>query len=205
MVGVVEYGSGNILSVHNALFMAGADPTPCSTPEDLARAERLVLPGVGAFASCAEGLARAGLREALCREVLERGKPILGICVGMQLMARVSHEDGLHQGLGWLDADVVRLTPADPTLRIPQIGWNDLAWRPGSPLFRGLPPRPDCYFVHSFHLRFDSDEHVEATCDYGGPVTAAARKRNICATQFHPEKSQDVGLAILRNFLEWTP
>lgn len=205
MIGVVDYGSGNILSVQNALAMLGAEAVLCATPEALAAADRLILPGVGAFAACAASLRRAGLDVALTREALDGGKPILGICVGLQLMARRSFEGGEHPGLGWFEADVARLEPADPALRVPQIGWNDVRCRPGSPLFAGLPDAPDFYFVHSYALRCDRPEEVDATGDYGGPFTAAVRRGNIAGTQFHPEKSQDLGLKVLENFLDWTP
>lgn len=196
---------GNLLSVQHALEMVGADVVICRDGEDLKGVERIVLPGVGAFRDCMMNLKERGLIEALEEAVLRLGKPILGICLGMQAMARRSFEGGEHRGLGWLEADVVRLHPHPPTLRVPQIGWNEIDYRTESPFFKSLPPAPDFYFVHSYFVKCDDAEIVEATCDYGGPVTAAVRKGNIFATQFHPEKSQDYGLKVLEHFLNWKP
>lgn len=203
MIGIVDYGLGNILSVHHALEMVGAEVKVCTRPEDLMSVERIVFPGVGAFRDCMVNLAERGFIEALEKAVFDQGKPILGICLGMQAMARKSFEGGEHQGLGWIQGDVVELQPFDPALRVPHIGWNDVQYRQDSPLFEGLPASPDFYFVHSYYLNCDNQDDVDATCDYGGTITAAARKNNIFATQFHPEKSQDYGLKILENFLKW--
>lgn len=203
MIGIVDYGMGNLLSVKNALDMVGVSSKYCVEAKDLATVERLILPGVGAFRDCMRHLQEKGFVEALNEQVIHRKKPILGICLGMQAMARKSFEGGEYQGLGWFDADVVRLTPSDKNLKIPQVGWNDIAYRAGSPLFKGLPATVDVYFVHSLFMKCDSAEDIEASCDYGGPVTAAVRKGHIFATQFHPEKSQDHGLKILENFIRW--
>lgn len=205
MVGIVDYGMGNLLSVHHAVEAAGGDVRICRTPEDLSYAQRIVLPGVGAFRDCMLNLTKRRFIDALQESVFGRGKPILGICLGMQVMARRSFEGGEHPGLGWFEADVVRLHPKDPSLRVPQIGWNDVAYRPDSVLFSGHPENPDFYFVHSYSMVCDNQQDIEATCDYGGAVTAAVRKNNIFATQFHPEKSQDYGLQVLENFLKWHP
>ena len=205
MIAIVDYGMGNLLSVCNALLSLGADARVTSDPAEVAAAERVVLPGVGAFPDCMRNLRERGLIEALNEAALRRGKPTLGVCLGMQAMARRSFEVRETPGLGWFDADVVRLTPADPALRIPQIGWNSVRFRPDNPLFAGVPPGADFYFVHSFYMKCEAEEDVDATCDYGGPVTAAVRKRNIFATQFHPEKSQDYGLRVLETFLRWNP
>ncbi|MFY9270839.1 MAG: imidazole glycerol phosphate synthase subunit HisH [Candidatus Manganitrophaceae bacterium] len=205
MVGLVDYGMGNLLSVRHALETVGAEVVVCRDGEDLKPVERIVLPGVGAFRDCMINLKKRGLIEALEEAVLRLGKPILGICLGMQAMARRSFEGGEHLGLGWLAADVVRLNPHPPALRVPQIGWNEIDYRAGSPFFKTLPPSPDFYFVHSYFVKCDDQAIVEATCDYGGPVTAAVRKENIFATQFHPEKSQDDGLKLLENFVKWKP
>lgn len=137
-------------------------------------------------------------------EVRRKGKPFLGICLGLQALAARSFEDGEYQGLGWFDTDVVKLAPTDRTLRVPQIGWNSIAVKPESPLFRGVPAGADFYFVHSYQMAA-TDTDLDAWCDYGGRVTAAVRKDNIAATQFHPEKSQDFGLKVLENFLGWKP
>jgi glutamine amidotransferase len=204
-VGIVDYGMGNLLSVYHAVEMAGGDARICSTPEELAHVQRIVLPGVGAYRDCITNLKKKNFVDALSEAVFLQGKPILGICLGMQVMARKSFEGGEHSGLGWFDADVVRLKPNDPSLRIPQIGWNDVAYKPDSILFAGHPESPDFYFVHSYYVVCDHSQDVHATCDYGGPVTAAIGKDNIFATQFHPEKSQDHGLRVLENFLKWSP
>jgi glutamine amidotransferase len=205
MVGVIDYGMGNLFSVHHALEMVGATVRICRRPSELDGVERIVLPGVGAFRDCIANLERKGFVDALERAVFEKGKPLFGICLGMQVLARKSFEGGEHKGLGWFEADVVRLGPGDPSLRVPQIGWNDVEYRSDSPLFNGEPSRPDFYFVHSYYMKCDDQNDVDAVCDYGGPVTAAVRKNNVFATQFHPEKSQDYGLKILGNFFKWNP
>lgn len=205
ITGIVDYGMGNLLSVYHALEMIGADPLICSHPEELERVERIILPGVGAFRDCMKNLINEGFVDALEETVARRGKPILGVCLGMQAMARVSHEGGEYGGLGWFDAEVVRLQPDNPSLRIPHVGWNDVIYESSSPLFAGLPPTPDFYFVHSYHLQFKDEKATEATCDYGGVIAAAIRRDNIFATQFHPEKSQSYGLKLLENFLKWKP
>lgn len=205
MIGIIDYGMGNLLSVYHALEMVGATVKICQSPADLRDAERIVLPGVGAFRDCIHNLKERGFFEVLGDAVFSQGKPILGICLGMQAMARRSFENGEYQGLGWLAADVIRLHPRDDALRIPQIGWNEVTYRPDSPLFQKLPPAPDFYFVHSYYMLCDDPGDLEATCDYGGTVTAAVRKDNIFATQFHPEKSQCYGLRVLENFLRWNP
>jgi glutamine amidotransferase len=205
MIAIVDYGMGNLLSVFNALQMLGAPAQICADPEALPHADRIILPGVGAFPDCMKQLTQRGFGAALDDAVRRRGRPLCGICLGMQALARTSSEGGLHCGLGWIEADVVRLTPAVAGLRVPQIGWNEVRHRPGSPLFAGLPARCEFYFVHSFWMKCDREEDVEATCDYGGTITAAVRKDNIFATQFHPEKSQDHGLQVLENFLRWNP
>lgn len=205
MIALIDYGMGNLRSVFNALDMLGAEVKICQNPEELFEAERLILPGVGAFRDCIHNLESRGLVEALNEVVLKQGKPILGICLGMQAMARQSFEMGTYAGLGWFEGDVIRLTPSDPALRVPQVGWNDVQYKPDRVLFAGLPPAPDFYFVHSYYLHCDHDEDVAGVCDYGGPVTASVQKNNIVATQFHPEKSQDYGMRVLENFLRWKP
>lgn len=205
MIGIIDYSMGNILSVYHALEMVGASVKICQHPEDLIDVERIVLPGVGAFRDCMMNLKASGFLEILEEIVFHGSMPILGICLGMQAMADRSFEGGEHQGLGWIEGDVIELKPSDSSLRIPQMGWNDIQYRDESPLFKGLPPSPDLYFVHSFYLKCNNDADVDATCDYGGNITTAIRKDNIFATQFHPEKSQDYGLKILENFLSWNP
>jgi glutamine amidotransferase len=205
MIGLIDYGMGNLLSVYHALDWLGADVRICKHPEDLRQLERFILPGVGAFRDCIANLSRQGFVDGLEEAVIRQRKPILGICLGMQAMARRSFEGGEYLGLGWFDAEVVRLQPSDPALRVPQVGWNQVDYRSGSIFFTGLPAAPDFYFVHSYYMKCASESDVEATCDYGGTVTAAVHKENIFATQFHPEKSQDYGLKVLENFLNWNP
>lgn len=211
-VALIDYGSGNLRSAEKALARAasecgtGQDIVVTSDPEAVARAERIVLPGVGAFADCMNGLtAVPGMADVLEDKVLRRGAPFLGICVGMQLLASVGHEFGEHKGLGWIDGDVVKLTPDDSALKIPQIGWNELNVTQTHPLFAGIPVGAHAYFVHSYAMKAKSADHVLATSDYGGAFTAAIGRDNIAGTQFHPEKSQSVGLTLLGNFLAWRP
>jgi glutamine amidotransferase len=173
-----------------------------SDPAQLAKADKLILPGVGAFGDGMRNLNERGLVEPLTRMVKNEGKPILGICLGFQLIARDSEEFGRHQGLGWIDGSVVRLAPADKDLRIPHVGWNDLIRVADSDLFDGLPDDALFYYVHSFRLAPVQSEIVIGECDYGGRFPAAIRRDNIWAVQFHPEKSQQSGLRLLKNFLE---
>jgi len=211
-VALIDYGSGNLRSAEKALLRAAAETSSghdivvTSDAGVVAKAERIVLPGVGAFADCMAGLtALPGMVETLNDRVLKRGAPFLGICVGMQLMARVGREFGDHAGLGWIDADVVKLTPSDPALKIPQMGWNELTVTGAHPLFNGLPAAAHVYFLHSYVMRPARNGDVLATTDYGGTVTAAVGRDNLAGVQFHPEKSQAVGLALLGNFLNWRP
>jgi glutamine amidotransferase len=166
-----------------------------------------VLPGVGAFAECKRGLESVdGVVAAMSEAVLQKGRPFLGICVGMQLMATIGVEYGEHPGLDWIKGRVVRLTPNDPNLKIPQMGWNDLRLRkPAHPIFAGLSSGAHGYFVHSYHFIADNPDEVLADVDYGGPVAAAIGRANMVGVQFHPEKSQAVGLALLGSFLRWKP
>jgi len=212
LVALIDYGSGNLRSAEKALARAaeehstGHTITVTADPALAAKAERIVLPGVGAFADCMAGLkALPGMVEALREAVLERGIPFLGICVGMQLLAEVGREFGDHPGLGWIKGDVVKMTPADPALKIPHMGWNELAFAHPHPLFAGLEPGAHAYFVHSYVIRPADPAQILATADYGGAFAAAVGRGNIVGTQFHPEKSQAAGLAILGNFLRWTP
>jgi glutamine amidotransferase len=206
---VVDYGAGNLKSAAKALMEAAKDTDAevvvSADPAAVKRADRIVLPGVGAFADCKSGLeAHAGLIEALNEAVIEKQRPFLGICVGMQLMATVGIEYGEHQGLDWIKGKVTRLTPDDAGLKIPQIGWNNLA--PSShPVLRGLPDQPDAYFVHSYHFVAEREADVLSRIDYGGPVVAAIGRDNLVGVQFHPEKSQAVGLRLLGDFLKWHP
>jgi imidazole glycerol-phosphate synthase subunit HisH len=205
-VALIDYGSGNLRSAEKALARAGGTVAVTADPDAVRRAERIVLPGVGAFGDCRAGLsAIAGMTDALQEAVLERGAPFLGICVGMQLLATLGREFGEHAGLDWIAGEVVRLEPNDPALKIPHMGWNALKVLKAHPLFAGLPPGAHAYFVHSYAMHPADFADVLATTDYGGAVTAAAGRGNVAGVQFHPEKSQAVGLTLLGNFLRWTP
>ncbi|MBS0281018.1 MAG: imidazole glycerol phosphate synthase subunit HisH [Proteobacteria bacterium] len=208
---LIDYGSGNIASAAKALSRAAAETSGheiivTADPDMVRKSERIILPGVGAFADCMRGLgAVPGMIEALNESVIRSGKPILGICVGMQLMATAGREFGVHLGLNWIEGEVVPLSPADPALKIPHMGWNEIDLVQNHPVFAGLDEDANAYFVHSFEMRPVTATHLLATTDYGGAVTAAIGRDNIVGTQFHPEKSQAVGLKILANFLNWTP
>ncbi len=212
---IIDYGSGNLHSAKKAFERAAretgaADPVVISSdPEDVRRAERIVLPGVGAFADCRAGLERIdGMLEALAETARRRARPFLGICVGMQLMAERGLEHGDWPGLGWIAGTVERITPDDPALKIPHMGWNTLETPREHHLFADIPTGPDgwhAYFVHSYAMRPANPEVVIATTDYGGPVVAAVAQDNMAGTQFHPEKSQRLGLKFIGNFLHWSP
>jgi glutamine amidotransferase len=210
-IAVVDYGSGNLASASRALQLAaeragiGAEVTVTADPAEVAAADRVVLPGQGAFADCAAGLAAIpGLRDAVLASA-ESGKPFLGICVGMQLMAERGLEHKVTAGFGWLRGDIAALEVPE-TLRLPQMGWNELVFTPGAhPLLDGLEPGDHAYFVHGYALHGAEDRDVLATTEYGAPVVAMVARGNRAGTQFHVEKSQDVGLRILGNFLRWTP
>ncbi len=211
-VALIDYGSGNLRSAEKALARAAAEHATgheiivTDKPEIARAAERVVLPGVGAFADCMSGLnALPGMVDALRDAVLKRGVPFLGICVGMQLLAEVGREFGDHTGLGWIKGDVVRMTPDDPNLKIPHMGWNELSLARSHALFEGVASGDHAYFVHSFVIRPRETSDVLATADHGGRFAAAVGRDNIAGTQFHPEKSQSVGLTLLTNFLRWRP
>jgi len=213
-VAIVDYGSGNLHSAHKAFERAAREAgLDCvvkvtSNPDDVARAEHIVLPGVGAFADCRRGLdAVPGMVEALEDAVRRRGRPFLGICVGMQLMATRGLEYEVVPGLNWIGGDVAPLREA-PGLKIPHMGWNTLQVRRDHPLLAGIVTGDGglhAYFVHSFQLYPANPDDVVAVADYGGPVTAMVGRENVVGTQFHPEKSQKLGLALIANFLRWRP
>jgi len=205
MIAVVDYGMGNLHSVRHALERVGAEASITSDPEVLRAADRIVLPGVGAFGECAKRLFDSGLVAVLEEEVRRKGKPMLGICVGMQLLAETGSELGIHQGLGWIGGSVDRLEPRDSALKIPHVGWNEVAWKRETPMSKGLTRNPHFYFVHSYRLRLSDPSLTAAECGYGETFPAAIQSGNIFATQFHPEKSQDAGLRLLENFLAWSP
>jgi imidazole glycerol-phosphate synthase subunit HisH len=214
-VAIVDYGSGNLHSAAKAFERAarecgyGEPIVVTHDPDAVARADRVVLPGVGAFADCRRGLdAVGGMVEALNTRVRQQGRPFLGICVGMQLMAERGREYEVTAGLGWIPGEVDRITPSDPDLKIPHMGWNTLnAVRPHK-LLEGIPVGPQglhAYFVHSFHLKTAERASLVAQADYGGPVTAIVGRDTAVGTQFHPEKSQRLGLKLIANFLQWKP
>jgi imidazole glycerol-phosphate synthase subunit HisH len=214
-VAIVDYGSGNLHSAAKAFERAAREQglsepiVVTSDPEAVARADRVVLPGVGAFADCRRGLDEvSGMVAALDETVRRRGRPFLGICVGMQLMAERGREYEVTPGLGWIPGEVDRITPSDPNLKIPHMGWNTLnACRP-HPLLDGIATGPEglhAYFVHSFQLEPSERSDLIAEADYGGPVTAIVGRDTMVGTQFHPEKSQRLGLRLIANFLKWTP
>ena len=205
---IVDYGSGNLRSAEKAFQRVAQNPGSIlvtSDPDAVARAERVVLPGVGAFADCRDGLlAVDGMFEAVHSRVAS-GAPFLGICVGMQLMATRGLEHGETPGFDWIGGDVVRLKPDDPALKIPHMGWNALQIGMAHPVTQGLTNGDHAYFVHSYHLLTTDPAHCVATVDYGGLVTAIVADENRVGTQFHPEKSQATGLCLIDNFLRWRP
>ncbi len=223
-VAIVDYGSGNLRSAAKAFERAAAESgiaaeiAVTSRPEMVADADRVVLPGVGAFADCRRGLAAVpGLEDALHEAVMRRARPFLGICVGMQLMAESGREFETVAGLGWIGGEVVAIEPADPALKIPHMGWNELELRALHPLLAGLGEGEDAvranvrggkahaYFVHSYHFRLADGADLLAVTDYGGPLAAVVGHANLVGTQFHPEKSQEAGLRLIGNFLRWRP
>jgi glutamine amidotransferase len=214
-VAIIDYGSGNLHSAAKAFERAARESghdqpiVVTSDPDAVRRADRVVLPGVGAFADCKRGLdAVPGIVEAMEETVRGKGRPFLGICVGMQLMAERGREYEMTQGLGWIAGEVDRIAPTDPTLKVPHMGWNTLAARAPHPLLASIPLGPDglhAYFVHSYNLNVAEPADLLAQSEYGGPVTAMVARDSFAGTQFHPEKSQRLGLALIANFLKWKP
>ncbi|MEF2553380.1 imidazole glycerol phosphate synthase subunit HisH [Aurantimonas sp. A2-1-M11] len=214
-VAIVDYGSGNLRSATKAFERAvresGTDAAIVLTddPEIVRGADRIVLPGVGAYADCRAGLdAVPGMTAALREAVEEKARPFLGICVGMQLMSSYGREKTVTEGLGWIPGDVVRIEPSDPSLKVPQIGWNTIRLNRDHALLAGIATGETglhAYFVHSYHLVATNPADVVASADYGGPVTAIVASGNKAGTQFHPEKSQTLGLGLIANFLKWKP
>lgn len=205
MIGIVDYGMGNLLSVKNAFEYLGEAVTTIDNPAALEGVERIVLPGVGAFGDCINNLNKKGFTNVLNHMVLDRKLPIMGICLGMQVMSRIGYEGGSFAGLGWFDAEVIKLHPTDKALRVPHVGWTDVSYNHASPLFSGLNDHADFYFVHSYYVKCSQAEDVDASYDFSFNVTASIRKNNIFGTQFHPEKSQEHGLKLLENFVSWKP
>jgi glutamine amidotransferase len=214
-VAIVDYGSGNLHSAAKAFERAAGEVSPAQSivvtrdPDVVARADRVVLPGVGAFADCRRGLDTLdGMVEALEQTVRHKAKPFFGICVGMQLLADCGREYEVTDGLGWIAGEVDRIAPSDPALKIPHMGWNTLNVVRAHPLLDGLTLGPQgrhAYFVHSYHFKPARAGDLVAEADYGGAVTAIVANGNIAGTQFHPEKSQKLGLALIANFLRWKP
>lgn len=214
-VAIINYDSGNLHSAAKAFERAAAEAgtghriVVTKDPDEVRQAERVVLPGVGAYADCLAGLtAVSGMREALEDAVRNQGKPFLGICVGMQLLSTRGYEHGVTDGLGWIGGEVRRITPSDPNLKIPHMGWNTLSPERAHPLLDGIPTGADgwhAYFVHSYAFTNEEPGAQLAVTDYGGPITAMVTKGNIAGTQFHPEKSQKLGLKFITNFLQWHP
>jgi len=214
-VAIIDYGSGNLHSAAKAFERAARESrrtqpiVVTGDPDSVARADRIVLPGVGAFADCRRGLDEIpGMIDTLEVNVRKKGKPFFGICVGMQLMAERGREYQVTPGLGWIPGEVDRIAPADPGLKIPHMGWNTLNILKAHPLLEDIPLGPDglhAYFVHSFELKAKRPDDLVAQADYGGPITAIVGRDNIVGTQFHPEKSQRLGLALIANFLKWKP
>ncbi len=213
-IAIIDYGSGNLRSAAKAFersvraLKADADVAVSNDPDLVRKADRIVLPGVGAFEDCMSGLtAVRGMREAMADRVIKGGVPFLGICVGMQLMAAEGHEKGVTPGLGWIAGNVVRLEPAGG-LKVPHMGWNTLRFTQPHPLFDGIADGEaglHAYFVHSYHLATSNPAELFATADYGQAVTACVGRDNLFGTQFHPEKSQTLGLRLIENFLGWRP
>lgn len=219
-IAIIDYGSGNLRSAAKAFDHVAtteglsARVIITASAIDVAGADRIILPGQGAFVDCMNGLnAVPGMVEALSEAVLKRGAPFFGICVGMQLLATRGLEHGVHDGLGWIPGDVVKMAPSDPALKIPHMGWNNVrctASGNNHPVLRSItessaPEGPHFYFVHSFMIESDKTDMMLATGDYGGPVNAIIGRDNIIGTQFHPEKSQEAGLALIRDFIKWKP
>jgi glutamine amidotransferase len=213
-VAIIDYGAGNLHSASKAFermarVVGEIEVSVTADPEQVRRADRIMLPGVGAFADCKAGLdAVPGMIEVLEEQVIGKGKPFLGVCVGMQLMASEGREKAVTPGLGWIPGAVERIKPNNPQLKIPHMGWNTIAIARPHAVLAGIPDGPNglhAYFVHSYHLHTDDDGMRTATVDYGGSVTACVGRDNLFGAQFHPEKSQALGLRLIENFLRWTP
>jgi len=203
VIALIDYGAGNLHSVHNALKKAGAnDAVITADPDAVAKADRIVLPGVGAFRACRDALVGIdGMVEAMRAAVLDRGVPFLGVCVGMQLLADAGEEFGRHEGLGWIGGTVRVIEPADATIKVPHMGWNDVTLSTAHPLLEA----GEAYFLHSYHFDAADPADIAATTDHGGALVAAVARDSIMGVQFHPEKSQRYGLSFLSRFLEWKP
>jgi glutamine amidotransferase len=202
-IALIDYGAGNLHSVHNALIAAGAERVAVTSDPKIVRgARRIVLPGVGSFKACATGLrAIPGLVEALEERVVGKGVPFLGVCVGMQLLATRGLEFGASPGLGWIPGEVRPIERTDPAIKVPHMGWNEVSPTPHGTLMEA----GEAYFLHSYHFRPEDGRDIAAMTDHGGGLVAAVARDNLVGVQFHPEKSQAYGLALLARFLEWNP
>ncbi|MDJ0979757.1 MAG: imidazole glycerol phosphate synthase subunit HisH [Erythrobacter sp.] len=205
IVALVDYGAGNLHSVHNALKAVGANVKVTADANVVRAADRIVLPGVGAFRACRDGLKKVpGMIEAMTERVSVGGAPFLGICVGMQLLADRGLEFGSHKGLGWIPGEVRRIEPSDPRIKVPHMGWNDVALLPHA-RFHEVIEAGEAYFLHSYHFLAENPADVAAMTDHGEGLVAAVARDNVLGVQFHPEKSQAYGLALLERFLAWRP
>lgn len=201
MIVIVDYGLGNLRSVAGAIIKVGYQPLISGKKEDIKKATKLILPGVGAFGDGMKNLKKLGLVELLTDLVVHQGKPIFAICLGFQLLSKESFEFGHHEGLGWINASTIRIK-TNENLPVPHVGWNDLIQTASSPLYEGIPPEALFYYVHSYHVQCHTPNIIIGEGFYGIKFTAAIQQHNIYGTQFHPEKSQLHGLTLLKNFLE---
>ena len=203
MIGIIDYGMGNLLSVKNALDYLGEESEIINDADSIRKVKKIVLPGVGSFPDCMNNLNERGFVEILNELVLEKKIPILGICLGMQIMGETSHEMGESEGLGWFEGDVIKMEPQNESIKIPNIGWETISIVPGDHLLSSFNTLPDFYFVHSYYLKCSRNQDVTSTYLLGDQIiTASIQKDNIYGTQFHPEKSSDHGLEVLTNFIE---
>lgn len=208
MIAIIDYGMGNLLSVKNALDYLGENNFICSNPSELTDVDKIILPGIGGFPDCIKNLNESGFFPVLNDLVLVKKIPIMGICLGMQIMANKGYEFEETKGLGWFDAKVVNIKTLNNKIKIPNVGWEDIIYNKKSPLFKGLPCKADFYLVHSYYMQFEDDNSSEIDAYYeieDMKITAAIRKENIFATQFHPEKSSEHGMLMLDNFIDWEP
>lgn len=207
MIALIDYGMGNLKSVKNALYYIGANVKITASSKDLALSDAIILPGVGAFADGMNNLKKLNLIPSLNKEVIENKKPYLGICLGMQFIAKKSYENGCHDGLGWVEGEIKKIDPVEKEFRVPHIGWNDVTPKREEEniLFEGLPAQPVFYFVHSYHLCVDIScaKIITSTCQHGGEIVSSIQYNNIFGVQFHPEKSQSCGMKLLNNFANY--
>ena len=211
LIALVDYDSGNLHSAHKAFERMAHEAgrgtvVVTSEPDVVAKADRIVLPGDGAFPACRKALSdMGGLAEAIVEAVEKDGKPFLGICVGMQMLATIGHEYEETAGFNWIGGEIVKITPADATLKVPHMGWNDLVIDTPHPVLDGIKTGDHAYFVHSYHMKVSDPAQRIAHVDYAGDITAIVGRDNVVGTQFHPEKSQATGLRLIANFLNWKP